>query len=79
MRGTWASVEHPQVDVRFVYGNPGGDEARAVLERAIGAPPPEVPPGELVRIGDVLIAGCADSFHDQEDCLAAITRVGSGD
>lgn len=70
MRSTWGSVEVPGVDVTYVYGNPSDERGRSVLAQLLDVDePPVVADGDVIRLGDILIAGCADSFNDEEDCL----------
>jgi hypothetical protein len=69
IRRTWGARRVSGVEVFYVYGNVAAGGPTAELASHIGEDPPVVPAGEVRRIGDVLIAGCADRIADQEDCL----------
>jgi hypothetical protein len=69
VRRTWASRLLSGVDIYYVYGNPEPGPRAEVLSRYFAGDLPEVEPGAIHREGDILIAGCADTIDEQEDCL----------
>ena len=69
IRNTWGDVNVPGVDIFYLYGNPHDDHARTVLSRYVGSDLSPVADNEIRVINDVLIAGCADNFGQQHDCI----------
>ncbi len=69
IRQTWGSLRVPGIDVYYVYGVPHPDDAHDTLPDALARPLPEIADDEIAQVGDVLIAGCADSVQRQIDCL----------
>jgi hypothetical protein len=69
IRRTWGSQPVPSLDIYYVYGNPHDDAGRDVLSRYVGGRAPVVDDDAIRQIGDVLIVGCADHIHVQEECL----------
>jgi hypothetical protein len=69
IRRTWASRRVEGIDVWYVYGKPEAGEPTERLERWLDGEVPEVEPGGLRQIGDILLAGAADAIREQEDCL----------
>lgn len=69
IRRTWGERSSPDLDVYYLYGNPHTHQGRDLLSRHVGGTVPVVPDDGIVQLGDVLIAGCADHMHQQEDCL----------
>ena len=69
IRRTWGSREVEDMDVYYVYGNPEAGRPADELSRFVAGDLPRVEAGDIQQIDDVLIAGCADSINEQEDCL----------
>lgn len=69
IRATWGAAWTPGVDVSYVFGRPDDEHARRTLAHFCGGDVPEIAEGQLLRRGDVLLAGCADLIRTQEDCL----------
>jgi hypothetical protein len=69
IRSTWASVRVPDIDVFYVFGRPSGDRAELFLSRFLGEKIPLVPDNSIKASGPVLLAGCADHLHQENDCL----------
>jgi hypothetical protein len=69
IRNTWASVKVPGIDIYYLYGNPNDDYSRSVLSRYVTGNMSPVKEDQIHAIDDVLIAGCADHFRQQEDCI----------
>jgi hypothetical protein len=69
IRNTWASVKTPGIDIYYLYGNPDDDYSRSVLSRYVASSVFPVKEDQIIVIDDVLIAGCADNFRQQEDCI----------
>jgi len=69
IRNTWASVKAPGIDIYYLYGNPDDDSSRSVLSRYVAGSVIPVKVDQIIAIDDVLIAGCADNFRQQEDCI----------
>ncbi len=66
---TWASIEHPDVDVFTTYGNGCDDHDLTDLEHLASRPLPPVPDGEVRRHGNLLLTGCSDLVAHQTDSL----------
>lgn len=69
IRRTWGGQRVPGLDIYYLYGNPHDDRARSVLSRYVGGGLPVAQDDAICRVGDVLIAGCADNLGQQEDCI----------
>jgi hypothetical protein len=69
IRNTWAGVKVPGIDIYYLYGNPDDDHSRSVLSRYVVGGVIPVKEDQIIAINDVLIAGCADNFRQQEDCI----------
>lgn len=69
IRETWAAATHPDVDVFFAYGNGCDDHELTPLELASGELLPQVPDGEVMVDGDLLLVGCSDLVDHQNDSL----------
>ena len=69
IRRTWGSRKVSGVDILYLYGNVERGEPSEELSRYLDGNPPTVEPGGIREIGDVLVAGCADTISEQEDCL----------
>ncbi|MCP4397457.1 MAG: hypothetical protein GY801_09200 [bacterium] len=69
IRNTWAGVKTPGIDIYYLYGNPDDDYSRSVLSRYAAGSVSPVQVDRIIAIDDVLIAGCADNFRQQEDCI----------
>ncbi len=69
IRRTWGSHHTKSTSVYYVYGNPEAGDPSDELSRFVTEDLPRVDAGDMQQIGDVLIAGCADSINAQEDCL----------
>ena len=69
IRSTWGSRRVEDVDVYYLYGNPESGRPAEELARFVGADLGPVEADGIRQIDNVLIAGCADSIRQQEDCL----------
>ncbi len=69
IRSTWASIKVPGIDVFYVFGRPRDAQAQLYLSRFQGKKTASVPDDRVLASGSVLLAGCADHLHQQEDCL----------
>lgn len=69
IRSTWGKHPTEGMDLYYLYGNPASGVPADELSRYLPGDLPVVPDDRICQIGDVLIAGCGDSMHEQKDCL----------
>ena len=71
IRGTWGTNVKDTVDIYYVYGGSGSNEAPESLriEDLIGQTRPQLRDCESSVHGDIILCGAADVFADQIDCI----------
>ena len=69
IRRTWGRKKLDQIDIFFVFGTVSGASESAALARWYGGDVPDIEDGSILANGDILITGCPDSIHVQEDCI----------
>ena len=69
IRRTWGQKQVDGVDIYYLFGSVDGEAERAVLTRWLGGEIPPLGEGGIYELDKILVAGCPDSIHVQEDCI----------
>ena len=69
IRRTWGQKRVDDVDIYYLFGSVEDEAERAVLTRWLGGEIPLLVEGGICDVDKVLVAGCPDSIHVQEDCI----------
>ena len=69
IRRTWGQKRVDHVDIYYLFGSVEDEAERAVLTRWLGGEIPLLEEGGICEVDKVLVVGCPDSIHVQEDCI----------
>ena len=69
IRRTWGQKQVAGVDIYYLFGTPNDEPAQAALAQFLDGHIPPVEDGGICDIDKLLITGCPDSIHVQEDCI----------
>jgi len=69
IRRSWGRKRLESIDVYYVFGTVTDAPETAALTRWFGGAVPQIEDGGIRAKGDVLVTGCPDSIHVQEDCI----------
>jgi hypothetical protein len=69
IRRTWGRKRFAGVDIYYLFGRVTGASENAAMEHWFGGRVPDVGDDKMYQKGNMLLAGCADSIHEQADCI----------
>ncbi len=69
IRRTWGRKRVDEADIFYLFGTVEDEAAHTALTVWLGGDIPPVVDGGLCDVGGILMAGCPDSIHVQEDCI----------